>query len=501
MPSLQGVYQPDQSESVDLGAGVVHLYKEGEQSETTGCIKDGADDLIRAQHVVAILAVPSYMTTADLLGFFGGYVSGMANIRLVRTAKLNRFMGLIRFRRAKDAKAFRNDYNGKAFNSIDAETCHVVRIRSLSFQGSILEPEAFPRIVARDDHSQHHAANGENTVIRPLPPATGALVELPTCVICLERMDDSVTGLLTILCDHTFHCSCIRKWVETQSTCPVCRFSNARAVLESKEPQACNICLAEKNLWMCLICGNVACGRYESQHAIAHFTACEHAFAMDLESGRIWDYASDAYVHRLVQEKMDAKPSASKQSFWQGKLESDHTDGGSEFEQLLATQLESQRLYYEDQVRTAAARASAQAKELGTLSSKIEQLQLSRSSSEARLQESKQECAASRTASQKSETRALSLAGLARRLEQQYKEEKSINDSLMQRILYLEHQLDAQQQKERSIELERDELKEELRDLLLHLSSQDAISHLDAESRCELQGGALRVGQLSRFKR
>jgi BRCA1-associated protein len=36
--------------------------------------------------------------------------------------------------------------------------------------------------------------------------------ELPTCPVCLERMDSNITGLLTILCQHTFHCYCLSKW-------------------------------------------------------------------------------------------------------------------------------------------------------------------------------------------------------------------------------------------------------------------------------------------------
>ena len=46
-------------------------------------------------------------------------------------------------------------------------------------------------------------------------------VELPNCPVCLERMDSSITGLLTNICQHTFHCGCIAKWGE--SSCPVCR--------------------------------------------------------------------------------------------------------------------------------------------------------------------------------------------------------------------------------------------------------------------------------------
>lgn len=41
---------------------------------------------------------------------------------------------------------------------------------------------------------------------------SGEADELPTCPVCLERMDANITGLLTILCQHTFHCYCLSKW-------------------------------------------------------------------------------------------------------------------------------------------------------------------------------------------------------------------------------------------------------------------------------------------------
>lgn len=45
-------------------------------------------------------------------------------------------------------------------------------------------------------------------------PLTGH-TELPTCTVCLERMDESVDGILTILCNHSFHGNCLAKWGDT----------------------------------------------------------------------------------------------------------------------------------------------------------------------------------------------------------------------------------------------------------------------------------------------
>lgn len=58
---------------------------------------------------------------------------------------------------------------------------------------------------------------------------------------------------------------------------------------------------------MCLICGHVGCGRYREGHAAKHSEETGHCYALELEAQRVWDYASDNYVHRLVQSKKNGK--------------------------------------------------------------------------------------------------------------------------------------------------------------------------------------------------
>lgn len=41
------------------------------------------------------------------------------------------------------------------------------------------------------------------------------LTELPKCTVCLERMDESVNGILTTLCNHSFHSQCLQRWEDT----------------------------------------------------------------------------------------------------------------------------------------------------------------------------------------------------------------------------------------------------------------------------------------------
>lgn len=168
--------------------------------------------------------------------------------------------------------------------------------------------------------------------------------ELPTCPVCLERMDESVDGVLTILCNHAFHANCLIKWGD--STCPVCRFVQTPELAESS---VCMECEGTEALWICLICGHVGCGRYKGGHAASHYRATNHTYAKQLGTDRVWDYAGDNFVHRLLQSKGD------------GKLVAVHTptEGDSdekidsiqlEYTYLLTSQLNTQREYYEEKL-------------------------------------------------------------------------------------------------------------------------------------------------------
>ncbi|WVN90047.1 uncharacterized protein L203_105282 [Cryptococcus depauperatus CBS 7841] len=333
-----------------LGTGVIHLFKHSPppsliasidshpdgQSSKDQLAKEGEWDGDSAEgadgSLVAILAVPAWMRPADFLEFIGGWGTCLEGVRMIREAATpNRSIVLLKFRDALQAQDFMVIFTGRAFSALDSrETCHPIRIHHL-----VLHKIDSDQNQSKDVAVPAFPPSVYNSRVRQLPqlltdiPADSRY-ELPSCPVCLERLDSTVTGLVTLPCAHTFDCDCLRKWGD--SRCPVCRLSHL--LLSTSSSQACppppgrdrheitrltkcSICSITDNNWICVVCGVVGCGRYEpgKGHARKHWEESGHALAMELETQRVWDYKGDNYVHRLIQTKNDGKlvelPSAS----------------------------------------------------------------------------------------------------------------------------------------------------------------------------------------------
>lgn len=228
---------------------------------------------------------------------------------------------------------------------------------------------------------------------------------------------------------------------------------------------------------MCLICGNVGCGRYDGMHAVKHYEKIKHNYAMDLSTGRVWNYAGDGYVHKLLQDKaekfVDAKSSATTEK------ERKTDDGSAEFEGLLTTQLESQRMYYEDQVKAAVDKAGRTAKSLNQATSEMALLKADMDTMKTIVSELRSEIQGQRAAVVRGEAKAKTFSDMARRMEKEYKEEKSMNASLMMKLTHLEEQrLDVQLERSTHI-AQVEELQDQVRDLMLHFASVEKVKEMD----------------------
>ncbi|GFZ11864.1 zinc finger (C3HC4-type RING finger) family protein [Actinidia rufa] len=94
----------------------------------------------------------------------------------------DKYCALIRFGDQSSTDTFYKHFNGRHFSSLEVEACHVLFT----------------------EHAQTSPASS---------------TEQSTCPVCLERLDQDTSGILTTICNHSVHCSCISKW--TDSSCPV----------------------------------------------------------------------------------------------------------------------------------------------------------------------------------------------------------------------------------------------------------------------------------------
>jgi hypothetical protein len=124
-------------------------------------------------------------------------------------------------------------------------------------------------------------------------------VELPTCTVCLRRLQSSVSGV-----EGGNDVPVSMRFRGNTGRCAACRVYGAAIETgtnggrkEESQLQHCLTCGLWGNIWACLVCGHTGCGRYAMRHAEHHFTETKHAFSLELATGRIWDYKRDTFVH------------------------------------------------------------------------------------------------------------------------------------------------------------------------------------------------------------
>ena len=540
----KAVYLPSDPKTTDVGWGVVHLYRDTEESsllegdgsgyaaERKTQTKDEAFDSDQCT-TLCILAVPSWMMPSDLLGFVGDQArEDVSHFRLIRTGRTNKYMVLMKFRSAKKAKEWQKAYNGRLFSAAEPENCHVVFIKSVEF----LSPDAedvnnasFPQNNQHDPFTPAHTSRAEkNLSSKPLAPPPPNLLELPTCPVCLERMDET-TGLLTILCQHVFHCACLEKWRFPGSGCPVCRYTQSPSYTfpyprpsshsngndDEVEPM-CTECAgtsSDVNLWICLICGSIGCGRYDGAHAHAHYEATSHCYAMDISTQHVWDYAGDGYVHRLIQSKPDfssqqniSGPGASGKLIDVGEGRPRHANEAyrteaedtvprekmesmaNEYTYLLTSQLEGQRRYFEEQVERAVDKASEATARAEAAASQAEKTTLALEANKSESDSLHATLQRLEKALEKSEKARSKFEKMARDMSSQLREEKTINSGLLERIKAADQKADDARQEAEKAKLEKADLEEMNRDLTMFISGQEKVKELEAQGEEVVDG-------------
>lgn len=288
--------------------------------------------------------------------------------------------------------------------------------------------------------------------------------------------------------------------------CPVCRYSQTLLSSHPSNPNArrssfanagpslsvCFDCSSTTNLWICLICGNVGCGRYGRAHAHAHYELTTHLYALELETQRVWDYAGDGYVHRLIQNKADGKlvelPSASSMivadevgsRLGPGPADTLNAEKmeaiGIEYSYLLTSQLESQREHYEEQkthldelLLTARDKVEALEKEIQ------ERMEAYRIEKERRSQEEEAKKTELVKERLKAEKRAERFAEMARAFEKELKEERAVSEGLLKNLKKVKERADRADHERAAMDLRMRDMEEQLRDVMIFLDAKDKI--------------------------
>lgn len=397
--------------------------------------------------MLCLLAVPTTLSCHDILNFVAPCQAMISHVRIIRDGSPNQFMVLLDFRTVESAFEFYQTFNGAPYNSLEPDSlCHAVWVSGIDW--------------------------GHDGT--PPPGHT----ELPSCPVCLERMDESVDGVLTILCNHAFHAGCLKNWID--STCPVCRYVQTPEMTESN---VCMECEGAEGLWICLICGHVGCGRYQGGHAASHFRSTNHTYALQIGTNRVWDYAGDNFVHRLLQSKTDGKLVETQSPGGDGEEKVDSIQ--LEFTYLLTQQLDAQREYYEEKMERLESMiiSEGQLKQL-----ELEKEKQKNEKLEAEIQTLvKDKNVLEKKVNQLSTKLGSVLHDLA--------EEKQFNKTLHANHMSWQTKYNALEQKYQERDAEVKELKEQVRDLMFFMEAQNTISK--SELKEEIVEGSVTVGDPS----
>ena len=368
---------PSRSVAAKVRRGKIRLFRRASSSKRLTTTDDDDDDAWRRRPVgrgndVCVLGVPSAVSVADFCRFAAGVMEKTRAMRVVASSKANAESGdddddddddndddddddarfrstydvLLTFDSVSSADVFVDDYYGRKYANGRPETCVALYVDSIETNADALDPST---------------------------------TEVPTCPVCLDRLDEEVSGILTTICNHSFHAECLSGWAD--ASCPVCRYAH-----EPNRAPRCAACGKEHDLWVCLICGEVRCGRYAGACAVEHWKETNHCYSLEVGTQRVWDYVSDGFVHRIIQSKSGlvelTPPRQRRASSSSNGCEREHCSPGrapdvedmdseleealvaskldaiaSEYDVLLTSQLESQRKHFENLLQTAHARA------------------------------------------------------------------------------------------------------------------------------------------------
>lgn len=314
--------------------------------------------------------------------------------------------------------------NGQALNADATAVLKILPLSSVQFELPAAAASA-PSVSSSWLKSPPPSTTQSNSSRHPL---------IPTCAVCLHRIDPVRLGLPPPAIEHLCSKFCpppnLISWAsEQEQTCSKQRFlqpwskgARCRACRviqqywdhhinhgvglgsdlgdedEAAASLYCLQCSMHKTLWVCLTCGYVGCGRYSNRHSVQHFQDTQHPYSLELATLRIWDYVSeDRFAHRVDLLECPSSPPLTQP--WMPRPHSDRasyhpapasmaystpmamyashekspkkaTMIGEEYEALLQSALEDQAQHYEGEIAHLRAELTTSLVDYTTLSPK-----------------------------------------------------------------------------------------------------------------------------------
>ena len=323
----------------ELRSGTVHLYEDIDLERILSSLDDPINCITSSRgttaaeaantNVVCLLNVPAFLIPGDILKFFGAYVGSMRSFKVLRHySNPEIYMAVLEMESDEAALCIIRDFHGQLLTSLEPAMCILYPVRSVTYDAFKCDDESAARggsaawaFESLSDTNQHSVAVSDDADISKISAAeftlmslardagagagvgvgerSGVSASMDNCPLCLDRLCESSS--FTTCCNHSFHIQCISRLEGPQ--CPVCRFQHDST---SEELSSCGICGCQgDDLWVCLVCGFVGCGRSHGFHIKDHYLDYLHTYAMNVSNRCVWDFAGNGYVHRLILQRPD----------------------------------------------------------------------------------------------------------------------------------------------------------------------------------------------------
>lgn len=169
------------------------------------------------------------------------------------------------------------------------------------------------------------------------------LTQIPTCVACIEQLEPKVTGIKFENCVKITDEEEPLRWKNAKKDCKVQKFS-------AQKELRCEECYSDKDIYICMICGYVACGRYQNADSKAHWKEKKHSLAMFHNEIAIWDYNRDEFVHR-INTNNDIFCESNFDDMYDKQVKDMADTISQNYTLLLCEQLEQQQKYFNDKIK------------------------------------------------------------------------------------------------------------------------------------------------------